>query len=414
MKNKLRYIFGVLAIVSGIGQLNNIIPALLIILFGISLFPIIYEKYLDRFNIKKLHIVLPIILFILFGMAIPKDTIELENNSNVNTTVSKKENTTKKTTKKTTSKKSNEKKDYKSLKNIEDSTLKKNFINACEQIKMDVTKIKNLKKKDDWNSGPRYTFNYEGESFILYAYDSGEISSITIANNNLDKIYLEDYEPYDVNDYILDVSKISDLQITAEESIKSILNYPDTAKFKWMSTGGYSKNNNIYIVSGKFEAKNALGAKIESSFYVEEESINNRYKVVYMVIDNEKYIGTDSKIVKTERKQIITSNTKNSKNDEIIIKDGQLGEYGRYDLFDGEQYIRYYIPEGTYEVEALTKNAQFFIETIELHKESGWDTATTIRKVQLPWYGYTDTFEIKSDQCISLVMHTQIKIKRKS
>lgn len=418
MKNKIRYIVGALFCIGGLSSLrtsgsNEIIISILSILFGLSLMPFIYEKYLYKVNINKFHILLPILLFIGMCIAVPKDEIETEYNRN---NTSNYTNTNTNNNNSTSEQEDNNKgkTNYKNLTAIKDQKLKNNFISSCNDIKLNTSDIKDLKKVEDWNSGPRYTFNYLGHKFILYAYDSGEISSITIANNNLDKIYLEGFEPYDVNNYIIRNDQISKLQVSAESSIKAVLNHPDTAKFKWVTTGSYSKNNNIYIVTGKVEAKNSFGVNLESSFYVEEEIINGNYNVVYMKLDDKVYVGTNSKIEKKERKELESNNNTSDKNDtSIILKDGQKGTYGKEDLYDGEKYIRYYIPAGTYEVEALTKNAQFFIEEISIYKENGYDTSTSIRKVTLSKVGDKDTIDISSDQCISLVVHTQIKLIKK-
>lgn len=427
MKNKIRYIVGGIFVLGGIisimdHQTKSIITTIIAMLFGVSLMPFIYEKYLYRFNINKLHILLPIVLFIAIGIVMPKDNLENTSNeknesSNVNDQVNSQsnENKTNQANQDNQNAKENSN-NYKNLKSITDVKLKNNFIAACKQININVSEIKELKKVDDWNSGPRYTFEYKGEKFILYVYDSGEVSSITISNHNLDKIYLDGYEPYDVNNYLLRADQISKMQVAAESSIKSVLNHPDTAKFNWTSSGSYSRNNNIYIVSGKLEAQNSFGVKGESTFYIEEEIISGNYNVVYMKIDNKKYIGSDSIIKSQERKEIEikSDNSAEAQSGEVIIlKDGQKGAYGKENLFDGEKYIRYYIPAGKYEVEALTKNAQFYIEEISIHKEDGWDIATSIRKVTLAKYGDKDTIEIKSDQCISLVVHTQIKLVKK-
>lgn len=377
-------------------SVRDFITGMLFALFGVSLLPCIYEKLLCKYKIQKLYIILPVLLFLSFIIVIPKDSID-DNNRNQNKVLEKEPN-------------SNNKDNYSNLKTITDDKLQKNFIDACASINMDINKVRDLKKVDDWNSGPRYTFKYNGTTFILYAYDNGNVSSITINNNNLDKIYLEGYESYNVNDYLIESGLIVDLQLKAETSVKSVLNHPDTADFHWITTGAFSRNNNIYIVTGKFEAENSFGVKSESTFYIEEVIENGNCSVVYMTIDSKKYIGTKSQIQNIARKEIIVSGETNVDDNSITIKDGQKGEYGKDDLFDGEKYIRYYLPAGKYEVEALTKNAQFFIETIALHKEDGWDTATTIRKVTLLKLGDKDNIEITSSQCISLVMYTQIKL----
>lgn len=312
--------------------------------------------------------------------------------------------------KNTKNKKSNKSTNYKTLKAISNSKLKENFAKACSEISMDVSKIKNLEKQEDWNSGPRYTFSYAGETFILYALDNGDVSSITLANNLLDKIYLDGYESVNVKDFIFDSSTKNTLQVKAEDKIKEYIKYPSSAKFKWMEYG-YARRYDIYQITGKFTAKNAFGVESNHDFVIEFRSSDGGYSVVYLNVNSEKYIGDGSQLKEIQRNEKVVQEQKAEGS--IILKDGVLGTYGKKDKFDGEDYIRYYIPAGTYKVEALTKNAHFFVETIELHKEDGWDAATTIKDVKLSKVGDTDEITINSDQCISLVMYTQIKLTKK-
>ena len=298
----------------------------------------------------------------------------------------------------------------KNLSEIKNDTLKSNFVKACNEINMNISEISNLKKVDDWNSGPRYTFNYKSQSFILYALDNGEVSSITIANNKLDKIYLDGYESVDVNDFLFSESVKSSLIVLAEEKIESYLKDPSSAKFKQLEFG-FARRYDIYQITGTFTAKNSFNAKVDSKFIIEFKGKDESFSVVYLNIDGKNFIGSKSNLKEITRKER-KSDVHQDNDGSIIIKDGVLGEYGRKDKFDGEEYIRYYIPAGTYKVEALTKNAMFYVETIKLHKEDGFDTATTIKTIKLDKVGDIDTFTIKKDQCISLVMYTQIKLTK--
>lgn len=298
MKNKIRYILGIIIILGGISSLtnekSNILYNVIIILLGVSLLPVIYTRYLYKIKINNLHILLPILIFTLLCIVIPNNVTNGNNNNSLdNSSIDNSQTTVDKRS------------EYKSLKKITDLELKDNFIDACNSINIDVSKIKRLEKIDDWNEGPRYTFTYEGQGFVLYAYENMMISSINLSNN-LEQVYLNGYEPYDVNNYILGVGSVTDIQIAAESKIKSVLNYPSTANFKWFTTGGYGRYYDIYIVSGKFDAKNSYGVKSEYSFYIEEQFNSGKYTVVYMVIDGKKYIGDDSyiKTMRQERKKI--------------------------------------------------------------------------------------------------------------
>ena len=78
----IRNIFGGLFICTGfLGMFySGFIAGIFILLFGISLLPIFYEKI--KLNIKHIQIILPIILIFMSIMTMPESTIE--NNSNIN------------------------------------------------------------------------------------------------------------------------------------------------------------------------------------------------------------------------------------------------------------------------------------------------------------------------------------------
>ena len=77
-------------------------------------------------------------------------------------------------------------------------------------------------------------------------------------------------------------------------------------------------------------------------------------------------------------------------------------------MFDGEEYLRYYIPSGKYNVKCNIRGG-FYIETIELHKEDGWDTATTISQIMMS-AGEEKEITIEDGQCISLIINTEIEL----
>ena len=298
--------------------------------------------------------------------------------------------------------------DYSNLKKI-NSNVRDNFIVACKEINMKPENIKSIEKLADWNSGPRYSFVYESTGFILYAYDNGDISSINVGTLGT-KVYDEKYESLNVNDYIVNMSSIGELQTKVEESVKRYANYPNSVNFDWITTGGYSRKGKFYFVSVDFSAKNSYGMESDHNAVAEIYVNNGSYTINCLKIDSSVVYGK-SKYKEVERKE--RKGIDKSTADKIILKEGIKGIYGKDDLFDGEKYIRYYIPAGTYEVKALTKNAHLWIETIKLHKENGYDTSTVIKSVKLNKVGDTETITIKSTECISLVVNTQVELTKK-
>lgn len=291
-----------------------------------------------------------------------------------------------------------------------DLNLRANFIKSCEEIKMNPKNIKSLKKIKDWNSGPRYSFIYEANSFTLYAYDTGEISSINVGNVG-EKIYDERYESLDVNDFLVNKFIISDLQFKIEDVVKQYVNYPRTINFDWGTTGEYSRKYDFYFVNVNFSAENAFGVRSDHLVTAEILVNSGNYIINCLKIDSSIVYGT-SKYKEIKRVERIVFDE--SIGDKIILKYGVKGKYGKEDLFDGEKYIRYYLPEGTYEVKALTRNANIMIESIKLHKENGYDTSTLINNIKLLNVGDVTTFKIKSSECITIVMNTKVELTLKN
>lgn len=290
---------------------------------------------------------------------------------------------------------------------ISDNQLKSNFIKACKECNIDVNQIKNLEKIADWNNGPRYQFAYSGNSFIVYAFDNGQIVSINLGDV---KLYEDGFETLNVDDFLATTSTVTTLKVKSESIVKANLNFPDTASFSWLEWGS-AKRYNYYIITGKVTAKNAFGVKDSLNFYIEYKGENNNWSVVYATLDNKTILGTKSQwpSVRKIEKQIDETNG----TQDITLKYGIKGTYGKEDLFDGEKYIRYYLPSGKYTAEALVRNSIMYIETVKIHKEDGWDTSDILETIRFSTVGEKKSFEIKSGYCISLTINSQIKILEK-
>lgn len=97
----------------------------------------------------------------------------------------------------------------------------------------------------------------------------------------------------------------------------------------------------------------------------------------------------------------------------IDLQWDKLGEYGKYDVYNYEKYIRFYIPSGKYLVKALNKNSILFIEKRKIYKNSdGYDDSDQVKKITLANINDTDTITIKSDECITLVNGTYVSLKK--
>ncbi len=293
---------------------------------------------------------------------------------------------------------------YENMKGLNTSQ-RKNFANALKECKMDPTKVKDIVKKDDWMNGPRYSFSYLGHTSYLYMNDDTTVNTIRYTLGGV-ALYDEKYVSLDYNDFYLSSSLAIDLEVKSESIIDSYLVDASSAKYDWNYHG---RSYDFYKLSGTVTANNYYGQKVTNNIEVAFRSGNKSMSVIYVSLNNKIVQGTY--VVSPEIQRVERKVEDNSTNSVITINAGVLGNYGKYDKFDGEKYIRYYLPNGKYKVTALTKNSMFYIESIKIYKEDGYDTVTTYKTVKLSKSGDTDTIEIKSGQCISLVDNSKLKFE---
>lgn len=277
-----------------------------------------------------------------------------------------------------------------------------NFIKALEECNIKPEKVINLIKKDDWSNGQRFSFSYKNDTLWLYLNDDDTVSSINLNLGGL-HIYDEKYESLNYEDYYISSDDASNMQLKAEEKIDELLKYPSTGKYTWNS---YQRTKEYYKIVGSVKAKNSLNLDVENIIEVEFRKDEN-FSIVYVGIDGQAYYGKLIYPEVTRKEKIINDSSTTT---EITLNDGVAGNYGKYDTMDGQQYLRYYVPNGKYKVTALVKNSMFYVESIAIHKEDGYDTPDTYNTVKLSVKGDTSEIEIKDGQCISLVMGTKVKL----
>ena len=147
-----------------------------------------------------------------------------------------------------------------------------------------------------------------------------------------------------------------------------------------------------------------------------------RYKVLYEDQFLYVYAFDNNEIasIRDEKLNFLYQNEKATGVDEDQIEEntisliyGQMGDYGKEDIYDSEKYIRYYVPAGKYKVKALTRYAQFFVEKKKISKNSeGYDESDTVRNVEMGDVGSEETIVIKDDECISLTVKSSISLKK--
>ena len=168
--------------------------------------------------------------------------------------------------------------------NIPQSDITPAFVSACSDVGIDVNKIKNWKKVDDWSNGERYTFTYENMLLKVYFNFDGTVNSISIGNSTEIKLYEQGYEAYDIADYIVDTDTAFSLVPLAEEQIKSHLNYPTTANFSLLDWS-YGRQKNTYYLKSSLTAENGFGAQDDISFSCAYDVSGNTASLVFLEID---------------------------------------------------------------------------------------------------------------------------------
>lgn len=277
------------------------------------------------------------------------------------------------------------------------------FQSAVESIGMDYSQVKNVKSLDDWSSGKRYSFVYDGFRYIVYELGNGEIDSINTEYKRI-KIYERGYKPLNYKDFEPDISIIDTLQSDMIQRLSSYIIGETSIKSK-IGSIMYSRIYDYYSISGEVKAKNAVSKK-DFTFTVDYIVKDGGYECVYLALDGAVAFGSDQ--TPELPKEELVQEEDSGNGESIILSYDKEGECGQYDLFDGEPYLRYYVPAGNYKVKCNIRGG-FYIETIELHKEDGWDTATTIQQINMS-EGEETEIVIEDGQCISLIINTEIEL----
>ena len=280
-----------------------------------------------------------------------------------------------------------------------------NFRSAVESIGMDYSNVKNIDNLGDWSSGPRYSFVYDGFRYIVYELDNGEIASINTEYNRT-KIYERGFEPLNYKDFEPDKTVLQNIET---DSLYQMTNYIDgaTSLDTVMGSMMYDRIYDYYLISGQVKAKNATNKEV-FTFTADYNVSDSSYELAYLAIDGNIVYGSKDNVPEITKTEIAEQNNGSGDTSCIVLADGKEGEYGQYDLFDGEPYLRYYVPEGTYTVKCNVSGG-FYIETVELHKEDGYDTSDIIEQIDIK-YGEEVQITIEEGQCITLYLNTEIEL----
>ena len=180
----------------------------------------------------------------------------------------------------------------------------------------------------------------------------------------------------------------------------------DNPMQKWEDFDNAELKSNI---EKAFEEINRNSSGIERIAQIDDWANGPRYKITY---NNDIYYvyAYDNNQLASINKDVDFENTDSNS---IVLKYGELGEYGKTVTYDGQNYIKYFLPEGEYEVEALVRNSMFFIEDTEIYKNSsGHDESKTLDTIELSDVGSKQNITLKANNCINLVINSSISLKK--
>lgn len=290
------------------------------------------------------------------------------------------------------------------LGDMTDPVLSRNFIAACDAIGIHPAGIKSVKQLPDWASGERYDFSYEGSSLRVCANADKSISSINLGEVH---VYEQGYEPLQVDDYLVDWGTAIELQVRAEETVKSGLNYPSTADFSWFEGWGVGRSHDIYFIGGTVSAQNAFGIAKDTSFYIEYEKSGGSYQARYCRLDGTNLIGSGSVIAPVARTEVGTG----SSDDRIVLLEGTLGSYGESKSIDGDEYIWYFVPPGRYIVTSQTNMTKLYLDKNDtITNLEGWSECVRVTTLDFTDSSQSHELVVSENQHIELTIRAKVTL----
>lgn len=254
--------------------------------------------------------------------------------------------------------------DLKTEYEITDCLFTDDFIEASNEISMELSEIKNINKLGDWVAGTIYEIHYLNNNGKVYCNIDNTVESINFSDT---KVYFKDHESLMISDYLVDQSIAEKLKLITVEKVKNELNYPESADFSLFSWG-FIHWEDIYGVSSIVKAKNAFGVESELKFNLHFNVSENSTKLEYFNLNGE-VISGELKNYQKERKENITE-TSDGDLTIITLIDGELGEYGKRVKVDGYDYIYYYLPIGKYKVYSDVNFCKVYLDKNKTVKNS--------------------------------------------
>ena len=130
---------------------------------------------------------------------------------------------------------------------LSDEEKRENIFAALTDININTEFIKDFAKIEDESGEEKYSFTYRENNFIVYLNPDSTISSVKIGEDGTD-IYLEGYEPYDADDYLVTESMVQGYSYSLINAVEIAFNYPEIYEFAgdWV----YKHEEPFYYASG--------------------------------------------------------------------------------------------------------------------------------------------------------------------
>ena len=282
------------------------------------------------------------------------------------------------------------------------------YYEVIDLVGIDRDDAEKVEKIDDWDAGPRYSFQTEGTTARVYCNMDGTINTIKVGVD-ID-LYRQGYEPWTIDNFLIDEDTKNNLIYCAEDAVSACLNYPATADFPLLDWS-FGREFNRYTANSYVEAQNALGvpSKMDftAGFWVEDGKI----KLIYLMLDGNILVNESEDYLLPERKAVETEPA-DADSGEIHIVDGVLGDYGEEVTLDGETYIWYMVPSGNYEIICNSKQCVVYVDKNEITRNSsGYVEMENVATYELA-YGETVEAVIGEDEHLFNTINADFTLRK--
>ncbi len=262
------------------------------------------------------------------------------------------------------------------------------FYTILEQVGIDKNDIGEVTKVEDWRLGPAYSFSLYDSTLEVHCNPDGTVQTLGLG---LDvDFYKLGYEPWTIDNFIVDPYIKSAAIEKTKELVKACLDFPAAADFPWLDWA-VGRSFNWYEVSSHVTAKNAFGVESEipfrTIFWVNDDSI----KPIYLEVNLQIIRDERAAYPLPERKEVAVS-AQPSENGTIHIVDGQLGDYGKKVQLDSQEYDWYMVPAGKYKAVSNVKTCTIYIDKNEITRNSSG--YVEMQNVATHTWSYGETIEI--------------------